>query len=243
MRNKVLALGLGIALVGVIAGVTALRPSRVDGSRAAESREVEEQLAAVEAIEAEERMRLAQAVKPKEPKPLEDTSPFKVKLECSNGTIELEINPEWAPLGAARFKDAVEAGVYDEARFFRVVPNFVVQFGIAGDPEAAREWKEATFKDDPVKESNVRGTLCFATAGPDTRTTQLFINLGDNGRLDGMGFSPIGKVVKGMEIVDKITAEYGERPNQGFIQEYGNKYLEEQFPNLDYIKKATVSTE
>ena len=158
----------------------------------------------------------------------------------------IECYPEWAPLGVARFRDAVEAGVYNDLRFFRVVPNFVVQFGIPGDPEMAETWDKATFKDDPVKESNVRGTITFATSGPDSRTTQVFINLNDtNNRLDGMGFAPIGKVVEGMDVVDGFNSEYGDSitNKQHLIKEHGNKFLDEQYPNLDQLKKATISAE
>ena len=163
-----------------------------------------------------------------------------VKLETSKGDVLVELNREWAPLGVEQFLAAVDDTVYDEARFFRVVPNFVVQFGIPADPAKAAIWKKRTIKDDPVKQSNKRGTVTFATAGPGTRTSQLFINLKDNAFLDNMGFAPIGKVVQGMELVDSIEAKYGEQPNQGSIQSRGNTYLKDQFPELDYVKTVAV---
>jgi peptidyl-prolyl cis-trans isomerase A (cyclophilin A) len=168
------------------------------------------------------------------------TAPFKVKFEMSNGDILIEIHPEWAPIGATRFKELVTAGYFDGCRFFRVVPGFVVQFGLNGDPDITRNWTLRSLKDDAVMTTNARGTLTFATAGPNTRTTQLFINLADNGRLDGDGFSPFGVVVEGMEIVDKINAEYGQAPDQTRITDEGNHYLKEYFPRLDYIKTATI---
>src|SRR5690606_12908096 len=123
--------------------------------------------------------------------------------------------------------ELIKAGYYDGNRFFRVIPGFVVQFGLNGDPKVAAEWEKKRLKDDPVTQSNVPGTLTFATAGPNTRTTQLFVNLGNNARLDRMGFSPFGKVVEGMESVKKINPEYAERPDQGRFTAQGNAYLEE----------------
>ncbi|MBM81100.1 MAG: peptidylprolyl isomerase [Planctomycetaceae bacterium] len=165
---------------------------------------------------------------------------YQVKFETSQGDVILDITRKWAPLGADRFHEAVTKGFYDECRFFRVLPGFVVQFGINGAPDIQQHWREAQIKDDKVKESNVEGTLTFATAGPDTRTTQMFINFGDNSGLDRMGFAPIGKVSKGMDIVKKINAEYRQRPDQRYIQQEGNAYLKKEFPRLDYIKKATI---
>jgi peptidyl-prolyl cis-trans isomerase A (cyclophilin A) len=165
---------------------------------------------------------------------------FKVKFETSCGTFTLDVQRKYAPLGVDHFHKAVKEGFYDECRFFRVVPEFVVQFGINGDPKVQKKWRDSPIKDDLVMASNVRGSVCYATAGADTRTTQLFINLGDNSRLDKMGFAPFGKVTEGIEVVDKITSQYGQRPNQGLIQSRGNAYLKEDFPKLDYIKKATI---
>lgn len=169
------------------------------------------------------------------------SNPYQVEFECSNGTFIVEIHPEWAPIGADQFRKIIEAGIYNEARFFRVIPGFVVQWGIPGDPEKAAEWDKKNIMDEPVKTSNVRGTLTYAKSGaPNSRTTQMFINFGDNSNLDSMGFSPIGKVVKGMEVVDKINAEYREEPDQGELTAKGNAYLKEHFPKLDYIKSAKI---
>ena len=165
---------------------------------------------------------------------------FKVKFETSCGTFVLDVRRKYAPLGVDQFHKAVKEGFYDECRFFRVVEDFVVQFGINGDPTVQKKWRDNPIKDDPVTVSNVRGSVCYATAGADTRTTQMFINLGNNSRLDKMGFAPFGKITEGMDVVDKITSEYGQKPNQGQIQERGNEYLKEDFPKLDYIKKATI---
>ena len=164
---------------------------------------------------------------------------FQVVMETSQGKVVIEVIPEWAPLGAARFRDLVEDGFFDGCRFFRVVPNFVVQFGINGDPAVHSKW-DKKISDDPVTQSNKRGTLTFATSGANTRTSQLFISLKDNARLDGMGFSPFARIVSGMEAVDKITSEYGERPQQPLIEQQGNVYLEKEFPNMDYVKTAKV---
>lgn len=166
-----------------------------------------------------------------------------VKFELSCGDVTIEINPDWAPLGAARFLELVEGGFFSGVRFFRVVTQprpFIVQFGIHGDPGVAREWRAKRIADDPVTQSNTEGTLCFATAGPGTRTTQLFFNYANNSFLDGQGFSPIGKVVDGWENVKAICDAYGESPDQGRIQDQGNAYLDEKYPKLDYIKQATL---
>ncbi len=171
-----------------------------------------------------------------------ETAPdtFKVKFECTNGEFTVECTKDWAPLGVERFYQLVREGFFDDAGFFRVVPNFVVQFGLASDPQVTAKWRTKTLKDDPVKQTNAPGTLTFATSGPNSRTTQLFINLANNARLDGMGFSPFGKVIEGMDVVQKINSEYGERPQQGMITREGSSYLRKNFPNLDYITKATL---
>lgn len=178
--------------------------------------------------------------KAEEEKYLAENKDYLVTFDCSNGEIVLEVSVELAPLGAVQFRKAVEDGVYDGARFFRVIPGFMVQFGIPGDPKKAAKWKNAKIKDDPVKAGNTRGTMTFATSGPDSRTTQVFINYGDNSRLDNMGFTPFAKVVKGMDVVDSIFSGHRERPDQEAIQRRGNAYLESNFPELDYIKKATI---
>src|SRR5437016_2220772 len=166
---------------------------------------------------------------------------FKARFETSKGTFVMEVHRDWAPLGADRFYNLVKNGFYDDTRFFRVVPNFMVQFGINGDPAIASSWQNANLKDDPGgKQSNKKGYVTFATRGKDTRTTQVFINFKDNGFLDAQGFTPFGEVTSGMDVVEKITDQYGEKPNQGSIQQQGNAYLKAQFPKLDYVKKATI---
>ncbi len=174
--------------------------------------------------------------------PLAETAPatFRVNVDTSRGGFILEITRADAPLGADRFFSLVKSGFYDGARFFRVVPNFVVQFGLAADPKVTKSWN-IQFPDDPVVKHNDRGTLTFATAGPNTRTTQMFINLKDNINLDTMGFAPIGKVVSGMDVVDALYSGYGEQPQQPSIEGEGNAYLEKEFPKLDYIKTAKIS--
>lgn len=171
---------------------------------------------------------------------------FKVNLDTSKGPVVIEVHKDWAPLGAERFYQLVKSGYYDGARFFRVLPGFMAQFGIAADPQTTAKWKEANLQDDPVKQSNTRGMVTFATAGPNTRTTQMFINTGDNARLDGQGFAPIGKVISGQEAVESLFSGYGEGapsgrgPAQQLIEIQGNAYLEKDFPELDFIKKASI---
>jgi len=177
-----------------------------------------------------------------DPNSLNEKAPdtYKAKFETSKGSFTISVTREWAPLGADRFYNLVKNGYFDDLRFFRVVPGFVVQFGISGDPALNNVWHAANISDDPVKQSNKRGSVTFATAGRNTRTTQLFINFNDNTGLDGQGFAPFGTVSEGMEVVDKINAEYGQTPNQGRIQSEGNAYLTKEFPNMDYIKHATI---
>jgi peptidyl-prolyl cis-trans isomerase A (cyclophilin A) len=167
---------------------------------------------------------------------------FRVLFETSRGPFTVQIYRKWAPLGADRFYELVQAHFYDENRFFRVVPHFVAQFGINDKPKVNDVWDAKRIHDDPVAQPNARGSVVFATEGPDTRTHQLFINLVDNANLDGMGFAPMGRVVKGMEAVDSLYSGYGEQPDQGYIQTLGNQYLTRMFPKLDYIKTARVTT-
>lgn len=167
---------------------------------------------------------------------------FNARFETSAGAFTVQVTRAWAPVGADRFYNLVKNGFFDGTRFFRVVPGFVVQFGLSGEPAISARWHLASIPDDPVQQHNTRGTITFATAGPATRTTQLFINFGDNVNLDGQGFSPFGRVVDGMGVVDKIYAGYGERPDQGLIESQGNAYLASRFPRLDSIAKATIVT-
>ncbi|HEX3889412.1 MAG TPA: peptidylprolyl isomerase [Verrucomicrobiae bacterium] len=180
-----------------------------------------------------------------DPSKLTATAPdtFKAQFDTTKGKFTVEVTRSLAPNGADRFYNLVKSGYFTDVEFFRVVPGFMCQFGIHGDPAVSAKWRDANISDDPVKGSNTRGTITFATAGPNTRTTQLFINFADNaGSLDGQGFAPFGKVTEGMDVVDKINSEYGENPPdaQGHIQMEGNTYLKKTFPNLDYIKSATI---
>jgi peptidyl-prolyl cis-trans isomerase A (cyclophilin A) len=183
------------------------------------------------------------------PAALTATAPdtFKAEFVTTKGNFTVEVTRSLSPNGADRFYNLVRSGFFSDVAFFRVIPGFMCQFGIHGDPAVAAKWREANIPDDAVKGSNTRGAITFATAGPGTRTSQLFINFGDNVNLDGQGFSPFGKVTDGMDVVDKINSEYGEGapngrgPDQGRIQNEGNTYLKKEFPNLDYIKSASVS--
>ena len=166
---------------------------------------------------------------------------YRVTFETSKGPILIQVHREWAPFGADRFYRLVKQGYFDNARFFRVIPDFMAQFGLAADPLATAKWEGTELTDDPVRQSNGRGMVTFATRGPQSRTTQLFINTGNNARLDPQGFSPFGKVESGMSAVDELYSGYGESPDQGSITKQGNKYLEQQYPRLDFIKTARVN--
>ena len=171
---------------------------------------------------------------------------YKARFDTSKGVFVIQVNRAWAPNGADRFYNLVKNGYYDNVRFFRVIPGFMVQFGIHGDPGVSAQWRQAQIPDDKVTQSNKRGFITFATAGPNTRTTQVFINFGDNAGLDGQGFSPFGQVIQGMDVVDKLNPEYGEGaprgrgPDQGRLQQEGNAYLQKDFSRMDFIKKATI---
>jgi len=181
--------------------------------------------------------------------PLEDagkvlqTGTFKVKVESSAGDFTIEVHRDWAPIGAERFYQLVKAGYYDDCRYFRVMPGFMVQFGMNGDPAVQREW-DRKIRDDAVTESNKRSYVTFAKQDiPNSRTTQIFINFDDNSFLDGDGFAPFGKVIEGMENVDAIESKYGESPHQPRIESEGNVYLQQKFPDLDFVKKMSVLSE
>ena len=188
----------------------------------------------------------------KNPATLKEMAPamYKVDFDTSAGEFVVEVHRDWAPNGADRFYNLVKNGFFDNARFFRVISGFMVQFGLNGDPAISAVWRDARIPRDPVKEGNKRGNITFAMQGgpngPDTRTTQMFINFGDNSQLDSSGFAAFGKVTKGMDVVDKIYSGYGEGapsgrgPEQGRVQAEGNAYLTKDFPKMDYIKKATI---
>jgi len=171
---------------------------------------------------------------------------YKAKFDTSKGAFIVEVHRDWAPLGADRFYNLVKNGYYDDCRFFRVIDGFMAQIGMNGNPAIQSAWTSARLQDDPVKQSNKKGYVTFAHAGPNSRTTQFFINYGDNSSLDRQGFPPIGQVTSGMDVVEKLYSGYGDGPprgrgpSQGQITAEGNAYLTKDFPKLDYVKKATV---
>jgi peptidyl-prolyl cis-trans isomerase A (cyclophilin A) len=179
---------------------------------------------------------------------LNDKAPevFRAQFTTSKGPFVVEVHRDWAPNGADRIYNLVKAGFYDDTRFFRAIDGFMVQFGISGDPGVSAKWHDADLPDDPVKQSNKRAFVTFAMAGPNTRTTQIFINYKDNANLDGMGFSSFGQVIKGMDVVDSLYKEYGEGaprgagPDQGRLQQEGNAYLDRDFPKLDRVVRASI---
>jgi peptidyl-prolyl cis-trans isomerase A (cyclophilin A) len=183
-----------------------------------------------------------------DPSTLKEKAPdtFKAQFDTTKGKFVIEVKRDLSPNGADRFYNLVRSGYFKDVAFFRVIPGFMAQFGIHGDPKVSAAWRPARIDDEPVKAGNTRGAITFAKGGPNSRTTQLFINFADNSRLDAMGFPSFGKVVEGMDVVDKINGEYGDGapngrgPDQGRIQAEGNAFLKKDFPNLDYINSATI---
>lgn len=172
---------------------------------------------------------------------------YRARFETSEGDFVIEVHREWAPNGADRFYNLVSSGYYEGVRFFRVIDGFMAQFGIHGDPLVTAQWRAAQIPDDPVMQSNTRGTVSFAmTQQPNSRTTQIFVNYRDNSNLDSSGFAPFGEVVEGMEVVDALYSAYGEGapsgsgPSQAQLVGRGNEYLDEEFPELDYVISATI---
>jgi peptidyl-prolyl cis-trans isomerase A (cyclophilin A) len=178
----------------------------------------------------------------KNPASLTEKAPatYKVRLDTSAGPVVIQVTRDWAPLGADRFYNLVKHGFYDGVRFFRVIPGFMAQGGMSGDPAIQKLWGRNNFNDDPVKQSNKRGFVTFAKTGaPNSRSTQFFINYANNANLDAQGFAPFGEVISGMEVVDKFEA-YKNVPDQGMITAEGNAYLQRDYPKLTFIKKATI---
>lgn len=171
----------------------------------------------------------------------------RVRVETSKGAFVLEVNRAWAPRGADRFLELVRTKFFDDSRFFRVRAKYIAQFGIAGDPAVTRKWADRDIVDDAVRTSNVRGTFAFAMTGPNTRNTQIYINLVDNKQLDAQGFSPVGRVVEGMDVVDQLYAGYGEDAGGGLrlgkqqrMLGEGNRHLDADFPKLDKLVSAKI---
>ncbi len=179
------------------------------------------------------------------------TGVFRVKFETTAGDFVIETHRDWAPLGAARFHELVESRYFDDSRFFRVVAGKWAQFGIAGDPKIAQAWRNRTISDDPLRQSNTPGYVAFAMTGPDARTTQIYINLGDNSQQqDPQGFAPFGKIIEGMDAVRRVNSEYGENSGGGMragkqakLFEEGNAYLDREFPKLDKLIRARIISE
>ena len=191
---------------------------------------------------------LQKVAKLRNPAALTEQAPdtYKANVDTSKGTFTITVNRAWAPLGADRFYNLVKNGFYDDVRFYRVIDGFMAQVGIHGNPTIAKAWVNARIQDDPVKQSNRRGFVTFATGGANTRTTQIFINFRDNVSLDKQGFAPFGEVTSGMNVVDRLYSGYGEGapsgkgPSQPRVQGEGNTYLNKDFPRLDFIKAATI---
>jgi peptidyl-prolyl cis-trans isomerase A (cyclophilin A) len=171
---------------------------------------------------------------------------YRAKFETSKGDFVVEVTRAWAPRGADRFHELLRMHYFDEGRFFRVLPGFIAQFGIHKDFNVHATWRELVIADDPPREKNVRGTLALAQSGPNTRATEVFINLKDNPELDDQGFTPFGKIVEGVEIIDTLYSGYGELgpkgkgPNAGRAENEANEYIVPRFPQLDYIKRARL---
>lgn len=260
MKQRFVTIGVAVAILAAVVVVNQFRPDRMTEAEKAERAELQkiigdegqqsERKSIGDAISEAAKngdLKVAQAAEEKKSEPTSEGAmkSFKVKFDTTNGDFTVECFPDWAPLGAARFKEAVEAKVYDDCCIFRVVPGFVIQFGIPGVPAEAAKWEAKSIKDDPVTQSNTVGMVTYATKGKNTRTTQLFVNLGNNANLDTMGFTPFAKVVEGMDVVKSMESKYQGAPSddQMAIQAQGNEFLKKKYPDLDYIKRARVVTD
>jgi peptidyl-prolyl cis-trans isomerase A (cyclophilin A) len=165
---------------------------------------------------------------------------YKARFETTKGPFVVTVHRSWAPKGADRFYQLVHDHFYDNQPIFRVIPGFVTQWGISGDPKTNEKWQNKTIKDDPVKQSNAKGTITFATSGPDSRTTQVFVNLGANSFLDSQGFSPFGTITSGMSVFKQLYSGYGDGTDQGEITQNGASWVRQNYPNLDWIKTARL---
>jgi cyclophilin family peptidyl-prolyl cis-trans isomerase len=252
MKKKLITAGVVVAILAALTIVNRMEPNRNQAELFEQQIEAAQQIEKAEKAEAEAKAKAtAEANKAKTEAAVVEavsepasTEPIRVKFEMSTGDAVIELYPRWSPLGVEQFVKALETGVYDDCRFFRALPNYISQFGIPGNPELAAYWAKQTIQDDPVtpENSNKRGTLVFAkTDMPNTRTTQMFVNLQDNSAvLDPMRFTAVGKVVEGMENFDSIYTGYLQDPDQMRIERVGNAYLKENYPKLDYIKRATI---
>jgi len=266
-RNLITLFGVVIVIAGIVGVRTAFQQTIKTEAELAEAAETEKKLAEAAEISKTEAAKaetpktgaetetatpaLDEAASEPTPQPTSlegyevipwtETAPeiFRVKFDTTAGPFVVECSTKWSEEGSKRFFELCKMGFFNDSGFFRVVPGFVVQFGLAADPKMTAQFTNKNLRDEPKRASNTKGKITFATSGPNTRTTQLFINYGDNSNLDDMGFTPFGEVVYGMENVEKITAEYGEQPDQSMIKHEGTAYLNRDFPNLDMI--TTVS--
>ena len=255
MRTLVYSLGIAVVMMACSTEEAAVEPAPAPAP--AVEKKVEAPVAPVAKV-APEVWTLGADANPAMTDPTKATATapaqYTVRFETTKGSFDVKVTREWSPNGADRLFNLVEMGYYSDVAFFRVINGFMAQFGISGYPEVNTIWREAGIQDDPTQgkeggdkaQSNKRGLVSFATAGPNTRTTQLFINFKDNGNLDGMGFTPVGEVVSGMDIVDGLYKGYGEGaprgrgPRQDLLQKQGNAYLKAEFPKMDYIVKAEI---
>lgn len=263
MKKHLITLGVVVLIIGGLMAINRYEPQRVTERRMAEMQASQEAVSQGEDIEARmsprERRRRPRgapggprdANTETEPEPeievaATPASPgaFKVRFECTNGTFVAEFYPEWAPIGVAHVKDLIENKVYDGTSFFCVIEGFMAQFGIPADPAVSAKWSDETIQGEPVLQKNVRGMITYGMqpGNRNSRTTQLFINFGDNSRLDRDGFSPIGRVIEGMDVVDALYSQYGNEPSnlQGDMKKNGYAVLNERYPNLDHVKSARI---
>lgn len=258
-RNLVTLIGVVVIIAGIVAVRTAFQQTIQTEAEIAAAAETEKQLKEAKEITGDAKIEEASAniaeaattekatpaptnLEGYEEIPWVDAAPetYRVKFDTTAGPFVLQIESKWSEEGAKRFFELCKMGFFDNSGFFRVVKGFVVQFGLAADPKMTAQYNNKNLRDEPVRKSNQKGMITFATGGPNTRTTQVFINFGDNARLDQMGFTPFGEVVYGMENVEKITDEYGEQPDQTMIKREGSAYLKRDYPNLDFITRVSL---